>query len=70
MIETAQAVDNIDAIVAVPGVDAVYIGPSDLSLTLGIEPRMDQTAPSFRDALATVAAACARAGVVAETSAI
>ncbi len=65
MIETAQAVDNIDAIVAVPGVDAVYIGPSDLSLTLGIEPRMDQTAPSFRDALATVAAACTRAGVVA-----
>jgi len=65
MVETAHAVRNIDAIVAVPGVDAVYIGPSDLSLSLGVEPRMDQSAPEFLDALAAVSRACARAGVVA-----
>jgi 4-hydroxy-2-oxoheptanedioate aldolase len=34
MIETRQAVENIDAICAVPGLDAVYIGPADLSLSL------------------------------------
>jgi 4-hydroxy-2-oxoheptanedioate aldolase len=35
MIETAQGVEKIDDIVAVPGLDAVYIGPSDLALDLG-----------------------------------
>ena len=35
MIETAQALDNLDDILSVEGLDAVYIGPSDLSLALG-----------------------------------
>ena len=35
MIETAQALDNLDAILSVEGLDAIYIGPSDLSLALG-----------------------------------
>merc|ERR1712137_91623 len=34
-IETATAVDNIEAIAAVDGVDALFIGPSDLSASLG-----------------------------------
>src|SRR5262245_20242399 len=33
MIETAEAVQNIDEILSVPGIDAVYVGPADLSLT-------------------------------------
>lgn len=36
MIESQQALDNIDAIVSVEGVDAVLIGPMDLSISLGI----------------------------------
>jgi 4-hydroxy-2-oxoheptanedioate aldolase len=45
MIETVEALDNLDAILAVPGIDAVYVGPSDLSFSLGLPPRMDQEEP-------------------------
>jgi len=38
MIETAQAVDNLDAILDVPGVDGIYVGPTDLGISLGILP--------------------------------
>jgi 4-hydroxy-2-oxoheptanedioate aldolase len=41
MIETRQALDNLDEICAVEGIDAVYIGPSDLSLSLGCRPVFD-----------------------------
>jgi 4-hydroxy-2-oxoheptanedioate aldolase len=41
MIETAQALDNLDAILSVEGLDAIYIGPSDLSLALGCRPVFD-----------------------------
>ena len=41
MIETAQALDNLDAIMSVEGLDAIYIGPSDLSLALGCRPVFD-----------------------------
>lgn len=65
MIETVQAVESIDEILAVAGIDAVYVGPADLSLTLGLPPRNNDGDPAFDDALRTVAAACERAGVVA-----
>ena len=38
MIETKKAVDNIDDILSVPGLDAIYVGPSDLSLSIGCKP--------------------------------
>jgi 4-hydroxy-2-oxoheptanedioate aldolase len=41
MIETKEALDNLDAILAVPGLDAIYVGPNDLALSLGLEPRFD-----------------------------
>ena len=41
MIESAQALDNLDAILSVEGLDAVYVGPSDLSLALGCKPSFD-----------------------------
>ena len=41
MIETAQALDNLDAILSVEGLEAIYIGPSDLSLALGCKPVLD-----------------------------
>ena len=52
MIETAEAVKNLDEILRVPGVDAVYVGPSDLSLALGLKPRLDQTDAEVVDAQA------------------
>ena len=37
MIETAQAIENLDAILDTPGLDGVYIGPADLSQSLGYQ---------------------------------
>lgn len=65
MIETAQAVRNLDEILSVPGIDAVYVGPADLSLSLGCRPRLDQTDPPVVEAQRTIAAACMRYGIVA-----
>ena len=65
MIETAEAVKNIDAILTTPGVDAVYVGPSDLSLTLGCKPRLDQTDPPVVEAQQKIVDACKRHGKVA-----
>jgi 4-hydroxy-2-oxoheptanedioate aldolase len=48
----------------VPGIDAIYVGPADLSLSLGLPPRNNDGRPEFDDALATIVAACRRAGVV------
>ena len=51
MIETAQALDNLDAICAVEGIDAVYIGPSDLSLSMGCKPVFDDVDPPVAQAI-------------------
>jgi 4-hydroxy-2-oxoheptanedioate aldolase len=51
MIETAQALDNLDAICSVEGIDAVYIGPSDLSLSLGCKPVFDDVEPVVAQAI-------------------
>jgi 4-hydroxy-2-oxoheptanedioate aldolase len=64
MIETRQAVEGIDDILSVPGIDAVYIGPADLSITYGLAPATDHDDEAFVGALATVVAACQRHGVV------
>jgi 4-hydroxy-2-oxoheptanedioate aldolase len=64
MIETRQAVEGIDDILEVGGIDAVYVGPADLSLTYGLPPAMDNPGDVFDTALATVVDACKRHGVV------
>ena len=45
MIETQEAIDNIDAILDVPGISGIYIGPSDLGLSLGLKPMLDREEP-------------------------
>ncbi|HEY1687622.1 MAG TPA: aldolase/citrate lyase family protein [Solirubrobacteraceae bacterium] len=60
MVETAKAVEDVAAIVSVPGVDAIFVGPRDLRLSLG-EPGQAQ----LDEAILTVRDACADAGVVA-----
>jgi 4-hydroxy-2-oxoheptanedioate aldolase len=50
---------------AVPGIDAVYVGPADLSVTYGLPPGLDQQGDPFQSALATIVAGCERHGVVA-----
>jgi 4-hydroxy-2-oxoheptanedioate aldolase len=41
MIETRAGLDNLDEILSVEGLDAIYVGPADLSFALGCEPRLD-----------------------------
>ena len=65
MIETAEALSNLDGILDVPGIDAVYVGPADLSLTMGLAPRGDHDDAVFEEALRAIVAACERRGIVA-----
>jgi 4-hydroxy-2-oxoheptanedioate aldolase len=64
MIETRHAVESIDDILAVDGIDAVYVGPADLSITYGLPPALDNAGEPFDGALATVVDACRRRGIV------
>ena len=65
MIETAQALENLEDILSVPGLDAVYIGPSDLSLSLGCTPTFDDVDPRAADAIAHIVARARAHGLVA-----
>jgi 4-hydroxy-2-oxoheptanedioate aldolase len=65
MIETAQALDNLDAILSVEGLDAIYIGPSDLSLSLGCKPVFDDVEPKAQQAIEHIVARAQAHGVVA-----
>ncbi len=65
MIETEQAVKNVDDILSVPGLDAIYVGPGDLSLTMGGSERTDLTEPHLVKALDTILAAAKKHGVIA-----
>jgi 4-hydroxy-2-oxoheptanedioate aldolase len=65
MIETAEALENLDDILSVPGVDAIYVGPADLSLALGCTPRLDQTDAPVVEAQKKIVAACKRHGIIA-----
>jgi len=55
LIENAQGVQNVDAIAAIDGVDAIWVGHLDLSISLGIPDQLDH--PRFLDAVRQVAAA-------------
>lgn len=50
MIETVEALNAVDEIAKVPGIDAFYVGPSDMSRSLGIPPTLEQMDPKFLDA--------------------
>lgn len=62
MIETKQAVERLDDILSVPGINAVYVGPADLSITLGLPPGMDNGG-AFEEARVKIAQTCKRHGV-------
>lgn len=65
MIETAQALDNLDDILSVEGLDAIYIGPSDLSIALGCKPTFDDLDPPAAQAVEHILARAKAHGVVA-----
>ncbi len=59
-IETRQGVENIEEIVAVEGVDVVFIGPLDLSFNLGCPKQFDH--PKLQDAIDRILEACNQQG--------
>lgn len=48
-IETRRALDNLDAILATPGLDGIYVGPSDLAFDMGFAPHFDTDKPEMLD---------------------
>ncbi|MEM7197661.1 MAG: aldolase/citrate lyase family protein [Pseudomonadota bacterium] len=65
MIETKGGLDNLDDIVRIDGLDAVYIGPSDLSLALGEKPMLDQRNPHVVEAIDHILATTKKHGKIA-----
>ncbi len=47
MIETQEAIDNIEAILDVPGISGIYVGPSDLGFSMGLTPILDREEPKI-----------------------
>ena len=64
MVETAEGIEKIDEITSTPGVDAVYIGPTDLALSLGLPPVMDNDEPKHIATVNRILEACKRTQIV------
>lgn len=65
MVETVEALANVEAIARTPGLTGIYLGPADLAVSMGLAPAASPTAPALRDAQRKVARVCAEASVVA-----
>ncbi len=65
MIETRAALDAVEDIASVPGLDGLFVGPSDLSIALSNGKGIDKTSPDTIAAMKKVAAACKRNKLVA-----
>lgn len=66
MIETAEACENVDAICATPGLDGVYIGPSDLTLGVAngrLAPGLDRREPEMVETIGRILGAARGAGI-------
>jgi len=59
-IETAEVLDHLDEVAAIPGIDVLFIGPSDLSMELGVFGQFDH--PLFTSALQSTVSAADKAG--------
>lgn len=64
MVETRDGLDNVDDIATTPGLDGIYIGPSDLAISLGLGPGLDRDEPEHVAAVAKILAACQRHHVI------
>jgi 2-keto-3-deoxy-L-rhamnonate aldolase RhmA len=64
-IETKEALTNLDAIAGVDGVDILFVGPQDLTLSMGLLD--DRKNPRVREAMGQVVEACERHGKIPGT---
>jgi 4-hydroxy-2-oxoheptanedioate aldolase len=65
MIETHEALENLEEILGVHGLDAAFVGPSDLGQSLGHGPGMDRGEPAVVEAIERVLTAARRHGLAA-----
>ena len=65
MIETREALNNLDAILQVKGLDGVYVGPTDLALSLGKPATLDPTDTEVLAAMKTIVDKTRKAGKIA-----
>lgn len=65
MVESRQAIDNLDDILSVPGLDGIYVGPSDLAVSMGENAGFDPKFPEVYEAIQYVAAKTKEKGLIA-----
>lgn len=65
MVETREALERVDGISATPGLDGVYVGPTDLALSLGLAPTLEPSEEAHLAAIRRIREACHRHGVAA-----
>jgi 4-hydroxy-2-oxoheptanedioate aldolase len=65
MVETREALKGVDDIAATPGLDGVYIGPSDLALSLGLPPTLEIMEGEHAEAIERIREACHEHGIAA-----
>ncbi len=58
MVETEEALDNIDEIASTKSLTGIYIGPSDLSVSMGLNPGLDRTETKIVQAIDKIKMAC------------
>jgi len=64
MIEDIRTVPLLDQIATAPGIDGFYIGPADLSVSMGLPPAMDQSDPRHGEAMQQILDAATRHNLV------
>lgn len=68
MVETKEAMGNLDAIASTPGLDGIYVGPADLTFSLcdgKYAPAFDRQEPEMIEALQTIVRSCHKHGIKA-----
>jgi 4-hydroxy-2-oxoheptanedioate aldolase len=65
MVETIEALERVNEIAATPGLDGVYVGPSDLALSLGLPPTLEVTEDEHVEAVERIREACHEHGIAA-----
>lgn len=65
MVETREGLERVDEIAATPGLDAIYVGPADLSLALELPPAYEHDVTEHVDAIESIRSTCERHGITA-----
>ena len=63
MIETKEGIDKVEEIATTPGLGGIYIGPSDLALSLGLSPRGDTDDPLHLETVSMIRDTCKKHGL-------